>query len=210
MVRGVQPHWARMRLYVFLVLIVLTSCAGQDFPTELYVKQPDPRNTEITLGVGDIVSINVWGEGNAGLNTEATIRPDGTITMPLVGDLRAAGIKPSALKNTIRTRLADYVKLQGSEITVAVKEWRSYRFTVQGEVSRPGVYTSSEYVTVADAIALAGDPTRFANKSQIVLMRRDPQSRAVTRIPIDYDLVASGKRLDMNIFVLPGDTIFVP
>lgn len=199
-----------MRLVLMLLtLLAAAGCPGQAYDHN-YGGEPDPRNSEITLGVGDIVSINVWGEGNAGLNTEATIRPDGTITMPLVGDLRAAGEKPSKLKQTIKTRLADFIKLQGTEVTVAVKEWRSYRFTIQGEVSRPGVMTASEYVTVAEAIAMAGDPTRFAKKSQIVLMRRDPATKQIKRIPIDYDLVASGKRPDMNIFVLPGDTIYVP
>ncbi len=199
-----------MRLVLMLLtLLAAAGCAGQEYDHN-YGAEPDPRNSEITLGVGDIVSINVWGDGNAGLNTEATIRPDGTITMPLVGDLRAAGEKPSKLKQTIKTRLADFIKLQGTEVTVAVKEWRSYRFTIQGEVSRPGVMTASEYVTVAEAIAMAGDPTRFAKKSQIVLMRRDPATKQIKRIPIDYDLVASGKRPDMNIFVLPGDTIYVP
>ena len=75
---------------------------------------------------------------NANLNTEATIRPDGTITMPLVGDLKAAGETPTSLKVTIKTKLQNFVKLQGTEITVAVKAWRSYRFTIQGEVAHTG------------------------------------------------------------------------
>ncbi len=194
---------------VLVLALVVTSCAG-GLPDYNYGGEPDPRNREIVLGVGDVVSINVWGEGNSGLNTEAAIRPDGTITMPLVGDLRATGTTPSQLKQTIKMRLQDFVKLQGPEITVAVKQWRSYRFTIQGEVQKTGVYTSDEYVTVADALALAGGPTRFAKTSQIVLMRRDPKTNQTKRIPLDYDALASGKRLDMNIYVLPGDTIFVP
>jgi len=65
-------------------------------------------------------------------------------------------------------------------------------------------------VTVADALALAGGPTRFAKRSQIVLMRKDPKTKEIRRIPFDYEALASGKRPDMNIFVLPGDTIYVP
>lgn len=198
-----------MRLALVLFCVLGAACGGAllNYP---YSSEPDPHNKEIVLGVGDMVSINVWGEGNTGLNTEATIRPDGTITMPLVGDMKAAGETPSALKAVIKTRLADFVKLQGTEISVAVKEWRSYRFTVQGEVMKTGMYTSEEYVTVADALALAGGPTRFAKRSQIVLMRRDPKTKEIRRIPFDYELLASGKRPDMNIFVLPGDTIYVP
>ena len=198
-----------MRLVLVLFCALATACGGA-LPNYPYTSEPDPHNKEIVLGVGDMVSINVWGEGNTGLNTEATIRPDGTITMPLVGDMKAAGETPTALKAVIKTRLADFVKLQGTEISVAVKEWKSYRFTVQGEVMKTGMYTSDEYVTVADALALAGGPTRFAKRSQIVMMRKDPKSKEIRRIPFDYETLASGKRPEMNIFVLPGDTIYVP
>jgi polysaccharide export outer membrane protein len=197
-----------MRAVTFLILF-LAAC-GSHLPKYDYASEPDPRNKEVTLGVGDVVAINVWGEGNQGLNTEATIRPDGTITMPLVGDLKAGGETPTALKATIKAKLGDFVKVQGTEITVALKNWRSYRFTVQGEVVKTGVFTTDQFVTVADALALAGGPTRFARRDGIVLMRTDPKTKQTRRIPFDYDLLASGKRMDMNIFVLPGDTIFVP
>lgn len=198
-----------MQIRWFVLLCVLAGCLGGDvnYP---YESEPDPRKAEVTLGVGDVIAVNVWGESNAGLNTEATIRPDGTITMPLVGDIRAAGETTSTLKNIIKRQLANYVKLEGTEVTVALKAWRSYRFTVQGEVVRTGVYNSDQYVTVADAIALAGGPTRFAKRSSIVLRRVDPKTHEARRIPLDYDDLASGKRSDMNIYVLPGDSIYVP
>jgi len=198
-----------MRLLLVL-LIVVAACGPKsyDYP---YGKEPDPRNKELILGVGDVVSINVWGEGNAGLNTEATIRPDGTITMPLVGDIKAAGHTPSELKETIKGQLQNFVKLAaGNEVTVAVRNWRSYRFTLDGEVSKAGVFTSDHYVTVDDAIAMAGGLTRFAKRSDIILFRSDPKTGELRQIPLDYDLLASGKRVDMNIYVLPGDRIYVP
>ena len=197
-----------MRLLLVFLLLVACGPKSYDYP---YNKEPDPRNKELVLGVGDVVSINVWGEGNSGLNTEATIRPDGTITMPLVGDVRAAGLTPSELKETIKGQLQNFVKLAaGNEVTVAVKNWRSYRFTLDGEVSKAGVFTSDHYVTVDDAIAMAGGLTRFAKRSDIVLFRSDPKTGEQRQIPLDYDLLASGKRLDMNIYVLPGDRIYVP
>ncbi|MGE0870110.1 MAG: polysaccharide biosynthesis/export family protein [Kofleriaceae bacterium] len=195
---------------VLVSLVVLIAACGSGIPKYDYASEPDPRNKELILGVGDIVQINVWGEGNTGLNTESTIRPDGTITMPLVGDMKAAGETPSALKAVIKTRLTDFVKLQGSEITVAVKAWRSYRFTLQGEVVKAGVFSSDQYVTVADAIAMAGGLTRFAKRDEVVLLRTNPKTKETRRIPLDYEALASGKRLDMNIYVLPGDTIYVP
>lgn len=195
----------------WLVVLVLAAACGSNLPKYNYAAEPDPRTSEVVLGVGDVVAINVWGEGNKDLNTEATIRPDGTITMPLVGDLKAAGQTPTELKGQIKAKLGDFVKtLQGSEITVALKTWRSYRFTIQGEVVKTGVFTTDQFVTIADALALADGPTRFARRDGIVLMRTDAKTKQVRRIPFDYDLLASGKRVDMNIYVLPGDTIYVP
>ena len=193
----------------YLVLVVLIAACGPKNYQYPYEKEPDPRKyKELTLGVGDVLGINVWGQQD--LNTEATIRPDGTITMPLVGDLQAAGRTPSALREQIKTSLTNYLKLPaGNEVTVAVKAWKSYRFTVQGEVGRPGLYTNDSWITVSDAIALAGGPTRFAKRSDIVLMRKDHDGNRRS-IPLDFDLLASGKRPDMNIPVLPDDVIYVP
>jgi polysaccharide export outer membrane protein len=184
-------------------------CAGSipDYP---WNTEPDPRKNPVVLGVGDVVSIDVWGEQNQALNTETTIRPDGMITMPLVGDVKAANETTASLKEAIKKQLANYVKMEGTAVAVTLKEWKSYRFTIQGEVMRPSVYTNDQFLTVADALALAGGPTRFAKRSQIVLMRTDTKTHETRRIPLDYDDLASGKRMDMNIFVLPGDSIYVP
>lgn len=193
-----------MRL--LLILTLLAAC-GSSIPKYNYAKEPDPRNNELVLGVGDVVSINVWDQKD--LNTDATIRPDGTITMPLVGDLKAAGNTPSALKAAIKVGLERFIKLGGgNEITVAVKSWKSYRFTLEGEVGKPGVYPSDQYVTVAEAIAMGGGLTRFAKRDGVRVIRAYEGKQR--QIPIDYDAVASGKRPDMNIYVLPGDTIWVP
>ena len=161
------------------------------------------------LGVSDVVAINVWEQKE--LNTEQTIRPDGTITMPLIGDLRAGGETPSSLQAQIKKRLGEFIKLStGTEVTVAVRSWRSYKFRVAGEVQKEGVYTSDNYVTVADALAMAGGVTRFAKRDEIVLIRFDPTTKRQKKIPLVYDTLASGKRPEMNIWVLPGDQIYVP
>jgi polysaccharide export outer membrane protein len=195
---------------VAVVAVVLAAGCPRPLPKYDYAKEIDPRGNELVLGVGDTIVVNVW--ENANLNTEATIRPDGKITMSLVGDVKAAGETPTSLKTQIKAQLGNFVKLQGTgtEITIAVKAWRSYRFTIQGEVLRAGVFSSDQYVTVADALALAGGLTRFAKRTEIQLTRTDANTGRVKHIPLDYEALASGKRPDMNIYVLPGDTIWVP
>ncbi|HEU4611982.1 MAG TPA: polysaccharide biosynthesis/export family protein [Kofleriaceae bacterium] len=196
-----------MRIVTFVVLLLAAACGPNQHSGVDYSKFPRPPN-EVVLGVGDVVEVNVWEQKD--LTTEATIRPDGTITMPLVGDLKARGKTPSQLRNDIKTALTNFLKLQaGNEVTVAVKSFNSYRFTVNGEVSRPGLYTNGDYLRAADAIALAGGPTRFAKRSDIRILRRDAKGNQLS-IPIDFDLVASGKRPDMNIWILADDVIYVP
>ena len=192
-----------------IALLVLVACGSAALgPGGYEAWNLDPRGKEVMLGAGDVLQINVWDQKE--LNTEATIRPDGTITIPLVGDIKASGHTPSVLRDKIKAALVNYVKLGGTnEITVAVKAWKSYRFTVQGEVSRPGVYTSDEYLTVSDAIALAGGPTRFGRRNAMVLMRKGGDGKT-SSVPLDYDLIASGKRPDMNLWIWPGDVIYVP
>jgi polysaccharide biosynthesis/export protein len=196
------------RIALISLLVALASACGPSLTNFDYAKEPDPRNHEVVLGVGDVLGINVWDQKE--LNTDATIRPDGTITMPLVGDIKAAGETPTALKEKIKTQLATFLKMGGgNEVTVAVRAWKSYRFTIEGEVTKSGVFTNDQYLTVAEAIAMAGGLSRFAKRDDIKLLRKDAKGN-MREIPLDYDALASGRRQDMNIFVLPGDRIYVP
>jgi polysaccharide export outer membrane protein len=191
-----------------LAVAALLAACGPTLPNYDYAQEPDPRNQEWVLGVGDSITINVW--ENPGLTTEATIRPDGNITMPLIGDLRAVGETPTSLKEKIKAKVADFVKLQGSEITVALRGANSYRFTVSGEVTRPGMNSLGYFVTVSEAIALAGGFTRFAKRNEMVLQRRDPKTGVVRTIPLAYDALVGNKRPDMNIVIIAGDSLYVP
>lgn len=196
-------------LIVAIGLLVSVTACTPPVPKYPYAKEPDPRNMEWVLGIGDQIAINVW--ENPGLTTDATIRPDGNITMPLIGDLRAVGETPSQLKEMIKARLADFIKLgSGAEITVAVRGANSYRFTVSGEVTRPGIMQLGYFVTVVEAIALAGGFTRFADKDRMKLLRRDPKTGATRTIPLVYKYIADGSHPEMNLVLLPGDSLFIP
>ena len=198
---------AKPRLFALLLAALACSC-GARAPDYDYSKEPNPRRSEFVIGVSDELEITVW--KNEHLSTKAVVRPDGTITMPLIGDIQAAGKTPSQLKQEIQKRVAEFIKLDSSTtITVALNGINSYRFTVSGEVAQPGIHTSKVFVSVAEAIALAGGFTRFAKRDDIVLMRRD-QAGAIRRIPIAYSLIANGSYPEMNLTVLAGDSIFVP
>ena len=101
--------------------------------------------------------------------TAATIRPDGTIAMPLVGDLKAAGRTTRELQTEIKRKVQAYVV--GATVTVAVTQVNSYSFAVAGQVARPGLFRAQSYVTVNEAIAMAGGPTRFADAPSSISRR---------------------------------------
>lgn len=187
------------------VVAMLGACATvHDYD---YSKEPDPRETEYVIGVADSLSIRVW--KNPELSAEVTVRPDGTITMPLLGDLHADGLTPSQLKNEIGKQLAKFVRDESAVVTIAVTGVNSYSFTVAGNVVTPGVFSSKKYVTVLEAMQLAGGPSRFASPRETRLLRRSRGGKLRT-IPIDYLAILDGKRPQANLVLLPGDQLYVP
>ena len=206
-----MPYSRQVQAYVGKLVAVLAFglivACGPKMPKYDYSQEVDPRVSEYVVGVDDSLNINIW--KNEQLSTSVVVRPDGTITMPLVGDLVARGKTPSQLRREIAKRLSEYVKLSTSEITVAVTQVNSYRFTVSGEVVRAGMVQSRQYLTVADAIAQAGGFTRFAERNKIMLSRRDADG-TIRRIPIVYDFIENGSHPEMNIVMLSGDSLYIP
>jgi polysaccharide export outer membrane protein len=185
--------------------LMAASCASQR-PFD-YSREPDPRREEYRVGPADVLRINVWREPE--LSVESRVRPDGTITMPLIGDVQAAGLPLSEIRNQIATGLAKFVKPENLQVTVALASAASYQFTVAGNVERSGSFSPSHYVTVLEAVTMAGGPSRFASPEEAFVIRGSG-SGAPRKIPVDIDRLRSGKALEQNIVVLPGDIIVLP
>ena len=183
------------------LLLSLASCATAAYD---YSKEPDPRKREFVLGVNDAIKINVW--KNPELSVDARVRPDGTVTMPLIGDLQAAGRTPSSLRAEITKKLASYIRDENAIVSIAVTEVNSYQFTVAGNVEHAGLMASKNYVTASEAIAMAGGLNRFANPHKLMLVRSD--KAGTRRIPLDYDRISSGQHPDEDLVLIAGDTLF--
>jgi len=164
---------------------------------------PPDQPSGYTIGPDDILDVTVW--NNAGLSRTVPVRPDGKISLPLLDDVQAAGLTPKQLKGDLARRLARYIA--SPEVSVIVREIRSRKVAVVGEVRKPGRYDVPSRASVLDAIALAGGFNDFARRSKMVILRMEGST--VTRIPCDYDkLVSKG---DLETFLLrPGDTLVVP
>ena len=113
----------------------LTATADRAPPYD-YAAEPDPRKQEYVLGPSDILHISVW--HNPDLSGDATVRPDGTISLPLLGDLNAAGRTPGKLRAEIVAAAGDVHQGRVGHVTVAVVGINSYRFVVTGNVEHPG------------------------------------------------------------------------
>lgn len=195
-----------MRTACVTAVLLLASCGGGTINYD-YSNEPDPRNNEFVIGEADRLHVTVW--KNPDLSGDHTVRPDGTITLPLIGDLKAAKQTPTALRAEITKKLSQFIRDEAAVVTVEVTEVNSYRFSVSGEVTSRGVFTSKHYVTVVEAISLAGGFTRFAKKNEISISRCCDASGNRRRIPIDYDAITGGQS-EMNIVLVAGDEVHVP
>jgi len=200
----------RLKFIVPLLLGVFTVGACRAHSSSQYAAlyadaaRQDPRGKPYVIGVADVVRVGVWKDES--LSADAIVRPDGTITMPLVGELRAAGRTAAELQQDATQRLATLVK--DASVTVSVVEINSYRFTVAGNVEHPGLFSARYYLTVSEALALAGGPNRYADTDEIVIVRQ--QNGSLVRIPINYDDILSGRSPEQDIVILAGDSVRVP
>lgn len=188
---------------VFVASAPLLAACASSGPRYDYAKEPDPRGQEFQVGPLDQLQVVVW--KNRDMSAEVTVRPDGIITLPLIGDVKAAGRTPSELQKDIAKRLSDYLREEELAVSVGVSAVNSYHFTVMGAVERAGYYTSRTYVTAVEAVAIAGGPTRFAG-NEITIVRGAPPRK----IPIDLRRATSSDHANENIVILRGDLIVVP
>jgi polysaccharide export outer membrane protein len=133
---------------------------GTSLPSFDYSKEPDPRQSEFVVGPSDVLRISVWKTPD--LSVDVTVRPDGTITLPLIGDVTATGRTPSQLRGEIKRKLTTFLRDDNPTVEIIVESVNSYRFAVVGNVEHSGLFSAKHYVTVTEAIALAGGPNRYA------------------------------------------------
>ncbi|NLJ28517.1 MAG: hypothetical protein GX433_10955 [Deltaproteobacteria bacterium] len=163
-----------------------------------------PAEPGYKLGIGDILTINVWREPI--LSGETFVRNDGKISMNLVGDVQAAGRTPMELRDEIQEKLSEFI--ENPVVTVTLKMATSQKYYVIGEVKSPGEYDLVTDITFLQAIARAGGFSEWADKDDIVLIRNGQKGEE--RIKINYKEIVKGKKPQQNILLQANDTIVVP
>ena len=157
----------------------------------------DPKTYKV--GPEDVLGIQVWKEGE--LSGSVVVRPDGMITVPLVGEIQVNNLTPREIEDRLKEQFAKVVN--NPVVTVVVQTVRSKKYYIQGQVGRSGVFQLVVPITILEALTLAGGPSEFANKKNIVIMRGDK------RIKFNWNDVIKGKNLSQNIYVENGDFIIV-
>ncbi len=160
---------------------------------------------DYTIGPSDVLAINVWKDTE--LTRTVLVRPDGKISLPLVGELEVSGLTAAKVQRLLAQRLKEYI--DNPQVTVIVQEVKSRTYTIVGKVAKPGSFPLAKPTTVLDAIAMAGGFLDFAKSNKILVIRRWGDGSTI-RIPFDYKKAIKGKGTDENIDLRNGDTIVVP
>jgi polysaccharide biosynthesis/export protein len=163
------------------------------------------HDNSFIIGNDDVLSINVWKEPD--ISKSVPVRSDGKISLPLVGEVQAAGTTPLKLEQDIAARLKNYIS--EPEVTVMVQQVNSQKFNILGQVNKPGSYPLTNTPTVLDAIAVAGGFRDFAKQKSIYVLRQNADGTE-TRLAFNYKEVVKGQNTGQNVRLQPRDTIVVP
>lgn len=160
--------------------------------------------TDFLIGAGDVLGVLFWRE--ADVSGDVTVRPDGRISLPVIGVMQAAGLEPEALQQQIQTAATKF--FTEPSVTVVVRTINSRKVFVTGRVTTPGAHPLLSPTNVLQAIALSGGLTEYADARNITILRTENgQSKT---LKFNYKDVSKGRGLEQNILLQPGDTIVVP
>jgi polysaccharide export outer membrane protein len=195
--------------FVFACVMLSVSAVAQSkqppaanaSPTTSVVAPTLPK--DYVIGVADILNVVFWRDKD--MSAEVVVRPDGKISLPMLNDVPAAGMTPEQLAVSIQDAAKKFIRDPGA--TVIVKEIRSRKVYVVGEVTKPGTFPLESDMTVLQAIAQAGGFVDGANKGDIVIVRTENGQER--RYNFNYNDVLRGKDVKQNIRLLPGDTILI-
>jgi polysaccharide export outer membrane protein len=173
------------------------------------IETPAALNTDskddYVIGADDVLAINVWKEPE--LSRSAPVRPDGKVTLPLVGDIEASGNTPKQLQASIEKVLEKYISRP--VVTVIVQEIKSHKFSIVGEVQKPGTYPLTGPLTVLEGIAQAGGFREWAKIKDIIILRTGSTGTR-EKLHFNYKSVIKGDSSRQNVQLQTGDTIVVP
>ena len=197
----------RMLVIAGLLLSMPMGCAPVS--REALDEVAKPVSKEFLLGPEDVLEVTVW--RNQDLSRTVVVRPDGKISLPLIGDVQASGLNASQVSAKIAARLTEFK--ENPNVSVSLKEVNSYFIFVLGEVLKPGKYPLKSYATVLQGVSMAGGFTPFASKNRMQVIRTQTSEGGKenqVRIPVPYNELVSGKGERETVTLKSGETIVEP
>jgi polysaccharide biosynthesis/export protein len=181
--------------------------------TPAAVAVPETRETpagpalpdEYRIGAGDVLQVSVWKEPEASV-AATVVRPDGKIGLPLLKEIEVVGMTPSEAEKAITAKLGRLIP--GADVTVVVSAIHSKKIYMVGAVKKEGPIPYTYRMTVMQALSEAGGLNDYAKRKKIYILRA--QNGKDYKIPFDYEAVLRGERMELNIPLLPSDTVVVP
>lgn len=164
---------------------------------------PPHVDDNYVIGPQDVLLVNVWKE--PGLSGNILVRPDGMISLSLIGDIKAADLTPLQLADQISGKLKKYI--QDPNVTVVISQIHSKVVYMLGEVGKKGPIEMTPEMTFLEAISIAGGPTDYANTKKIYILRNEDGKHL--KIPVRYKEALKGNQT-CNLRLKPNDTIVVP
>lgn len=196
-----QLRSSRLAGVVLAGVLVIACSHGNPPPPDV-----GPMDREdYVIGPADVLRVQVWRQPE--LSVDVPVRPDGKISVPLANDVQAAGLTTDEVRETISKALTDYVT--APDVSVMVREIRSKNVQVVGEVLRPAAVPLTSDLRILDVIAIAGGFSPYADKSDIRVLRPNPDG-TVVEYRFNYNRFLRGKEPGGNMRLAPGDAIVVP
>ena len=163
-----------------------------------------PVPPDYVIGPDDQLSVTFWRDKD--MSADVTVRPDGKITLPLLNDVQAAGLRPDQLREKVAEEAKRYV--DDPQPTIVVTKINSRKVFITGQVAKPGPYSLMAPTTVLQLISMAGGLTDYAHSKKISIMRTENGRQIAYHF--NYKDIAAGKNMKQNIELKPGDTVVVP
>lgn len=196
-----------IRPRAFLCALALLACSAPLFAANPPAPPPAPSGPPVetyTVKPGDVLSVSVWKEPD--LQGPVLVRPDGTFSFPLAGQIDARGRSVLELQQTLTDKLRKYIS--DPVVTVSISEVKGNKVYVLGQVNKPGEFIVNPRVDVMQALSMAGGTTAYAALNDITILRRSESGQQ--SLPFHYADVARGKSLQQNIMLQAGDVVVVP
>ena len=205
--KPIKSEYVRL-LFVIFCAVIISGCGSQpsitEQPSTTSQIQAPTHSSSYLIGAEDVLNISVWKEPE--LNREVTVRPDGGVSFPLVGDVQVKDKTVDEVKVIVSKKISKYIPK--AEVTVSLVRASSYKIYVLGKVNKPGQYVLGSYVDVLQSLSLASGLTPYANSDDIKILRRVEGKEIV--FPFHYSEVSRGSRMNQNIVLQSGDVVLVP